>query len=163
MSDVSQGPGWWQAVDGKWYPPELHPSYQAPQVTLPPPTYHHPQAAIAQPAYQPPQMATPHDSLEAKSFLRSLYDFSFSSFITLRVIRVLYVLITIIYSLVALLAFVAALYKHTAADIVGAIIVIPLAYLIYLTFARIGLEILMVIFNIGKDVRAIRERGEVGT
>jgi hypothetical protein len=21
MSDVSQGPGWWQASDGKWYPP----------------------------------------------------------------------------------------------------------------------------------------------
>jgi uncharacterized RDD family membrane protein YckC len=26
MSDTSQGPGWWQASDGKWYPPE-----QAPQ------------------------------------------------------------------------------------------------------------------------------------
>ncbi len=22
MSDVSNGPGWWQASDGKWYPPE---------------------------------------------------------------------------------------------------------------------------------------------
>lgn len=22
MSDMSQGPGWWQASDGKWYPPE---------------------------------------------------------------------------------------------------------------------------------------------
>ena len=31
MSDVAQGPAWWQASDGKWYPPELHPSY------LPPP------------------------------------------------------------------------------------------------------------------------------
>ncbi|MGH9017280.1 MAG: hypothetical protein ACRDY1_05985 [Acidimicrobiales bacterium] len=26
MSDVSQGAGWWIASDGKWYPPELHPS-----------------------------------------------------------------------------------------------------------------------------------------
>jgi uncharacterized membrane protein HdeD (DUF308 family) len=24
MSDVSQGPGWWLASDGKWYPPESH-------------------------------------------------------------------------------------------------------------------------------------------
>ena len=24
MSDVSQGPGWWQASDGRWYPPHLH-------------------------------------------------------------------------------------------------------------------------------------------
>lgn len=26
MSDTSQGPGWWQASDGKWYAPELYPS-----------------------------------------------------------------------------------------------------------------------------------------
>jgi len=25
MSDTSQGPGWWQASDGKWYPPEQAP------------------------------------------------------------------------------------------------------------------------------------------
>jgi len=28
MSDASQGPGWWIASDGKWYPPHLHPSLQ---------------------------------------------------------------------------------------------------------------------------------------
>jgi hypothetical protein len=26
MSDKPEGPGWWLATDGKWYPPELHPS-----------------------------------------------------------------------------------------------------------------------------------------
>lgn len=26
MSDKSEGPGWWVASDGEWYPPELHPS-----------------------------------------------------------------------------------------------------------------------------------------
>lgn len=36
MSDVSNGPGWWQASDGKWYPPEQQPSAQAsaPQSTF---------------------------------------------------------------------------------------------------------------------------------
>ena len=29
MSDTSQGPGWWQASDGKWYPPETAPGYLA--------------------------------------------------------------------------------------------------------------------------------------
>ncbi len=29
MSDMSQGPGWWQASDGKWYPPEQAPGGQA--------------------------------------------------------------------------------------------------------------------------------------
>jgi hypothetical protein len=32
MSDTSQGPNWWQASDGRWYPPEQHPGY-----ALPPP------------------------------------------------------------------------------------------------------------------------------
>ena len=45
MSDVSQGPGWWQAADGKWYPP-------APQPQQPPapPGYGAPQPAYYAPA-----------------------------------------------------------------------------------------------------------------
>jgi len=39
MSDKPQGPGWWLASDGTWYPPELHPSVQevtpAPVATAP--------------------------------------------------------------------------------------------------------------------------------
>ena len=36
MSETQQGAGWWQASDGKWYAPELHPNYVAP--TTPSPT-----------------------------------------------------------------------------------------------------------------------------
>lgn len=35
MSDVSQGHGWWQADNGKWYAPERHPDYKP--LSLPPP------------------------------------------------------------------------------------------------------------------------------
>lgn len=35
MSDTSQGPGWWQASDGKWYPPELAPGAQPPPPAQP--------------------------------------------------------------------------------------------------------------------------------
>jgi hypothetical protein len=44
MSDVSQGPGWWQAADGKWYPP-------APQPQQPPAL---PGYGAPQPAYYAP-------------------------------------------------------------------------------------------------------------
>ncbi len=37
MSDSSQGEGWWQASDGKWYPPEKHPDYKPPPPDAPPP------------------------------------------------------------------------------------------------------------------------------
>jgi hypothetical protein len=30
MSEFSQGPGWWLASDGRWYPPEQHPDYVVP-------------------------------------------------------------------------------------------------------------------------------------
>ena len=36
MSDTSHGTGWWQASDGKWYPPELHPDYEPPSSASPP-------------------------------------------------------------------------------------------------------------------------------
>ncbi len=48
MSDTSQGPGWWIASDGKWYPPE-----SAQPATPPPPT---PPAYMAPPVYAQPTM-----------------------------------------------------------------------------------------------------------
>lgn len=36
-SNVSAGPGWWVASDGKWYAPELHPDYVAPPPPPPAP------------------------------------------------------------------------------------------------------------------------------
>jgi Interferon-induced transmembrane protein/Mycobacterium 19 kDa lipoprotein antigen len=52
MSEESQGPGWWQAADLNWYPPELHADYVAPRPsTLPPPPQgggHTPQGPYSQ-------------------------------------------------------------------------------------------------------------------
>jgi uncharacterized RDD family membrane protein YckC len=39
MSDVSQGPGWWQASDGKWYPPQSQPATGYAQTSSAQPTY----------------------------------------------------------------------------------------------------------------------------
>jgi hypothetical protein len=30
MTKNAQGPGWWQASDGDWYPPDMHPGYAPP-------------------------------------------------------------------------------------------------------------------------------------
>lgn len=55
MSDVSQGPGWWQASDGKWYSPDQVPGTAAadagPAATLPGPGELAPAPA---PSYGPP-------------------------------------------------------------------------------------------------------------
>jgi hypothetical protein len=36
MSSASQGPGWWQASDGNWYPPQQQPGYAPPRPPPPP-------------------------------------------------------------------------------------------------------------------------------
>jgi hypothetical protein len=46
MSDSSQGPGWWEASDGKWYPPEAFPAQ-------PYPSHRHPPQAYPAQAYPP--------------------------------------------------------------------------------------------------------------
>lgn len=59
MSDVPQGPGWWQASDLKWYPPESAPGYVPPQAYQPQPQAYQPQPQAYQPQapqpYQPQQ------------------------------------------------------------------------------------------------------------
>lgn len=50
MSDTSQGPGWWLASDGKWYPPEQAPQPQPPPV--PPPQAAPPPSAAPPPLPQ---------------------------------------------------------------------------------------------------------------
>ena len=51
MSDVSQGEGWWQASDGKWYPPDLRPD-------LPPPPKQ-PKSSLPQPGSPPAPSTSP--------------------------------------------------------------------------------------------------------
>jgi len=58
MSDVSQGPGWWQASDGKWYPPEQAPG-AAPAATPPPADPGFGGAPAAAPGFGGPPAAAP--------------------------------------------------------------------------------------------------------
>jgi hypothetical protein len=57
MSDATQGPGWWQASDGLWYPPEQHPDFSAATEAIepvPPVPAAPPEATQAMPPVPPP-------------------------------------------------------------------------------------------------------------
>jgi hypothetical protein len=63
MSDTSQGPGWWLASDGRWYPPELWTG--PPQTgTIPPrsatPAYPSTPTGASSESSDPAQMQTPY-------------------------------------------------------------------------------------------------------
>jgi hypothetical protein len=83
-----------------------------------------------------------------QGFLASLFDISFSSLVTTRVIKVLYLLSMIIIGLFALFFVVAAFSNSVASGIVVLLIIAPLAGLLYLIYVRVLLELVIVIFRI---------------
>ena len=85
-----------------------------------------------------------------RGFLSSLFDISFSSLITTKVIKVLYVLSMILIGLGALVIIGGAFADSAAAGVIVLVIVAPLLALLYLVYVRVLLEIVIVIFRIGE-------------
>jgi hypothetical protein len=85
---------------------------------------------------------------QSRGFLESLFDVSFSSLVTTRVIKVLYILSMIIIGLGALFFVVAAFSNSVASGIIVLVVIAPLAALLYLIYVRVLLELVIVIFRI---------------
>jgi hypothetical protein len=103
----------------------------------------------------------PAQAADARSFLRALFDFGFTSFVTPKVIKALYVLIAI-GTVVSALVFTIYVFKvSTAFGIVTLVFADPLFILIVLAIYRIALEFFMVTFRAAEDIRALRERGDL--
>jgi hypothetical protein len=83
-----------------------------------------------------------------RGFFGSLFDISFSSLVTTKVIKVLYVLSMIMIGLGALFFVGAAFTNSAAAGVFTLIIVAPLFALLYLVYVRVLLEIVIAIFRI---------------
>jgi len=83
-----------------------------------------------------------------QGFLASLFDISFSSLITTRVIKVLYVLSMVIIGIIALVFVGGAFSNSVASGIIVLLIVAPLVSLLYLIYVRVLLELVLVIFRI---------------
>ncbi len=94
--------------------------------------------------------------LDAKSFVRSLYDFGFTSLIATRVIKFVYAALVILYSVVSVFLLLAALATGKPADIVFGIIFVPVFYFLYVIWLRILMELIVVFFKLGEDVHSIR-------
>ena len=85
-------------------------------------------------------------------FLRALFDFSFSQFITTRLIRLLYAIGVVIAALVALGAIIRGFNESAGAGVV-ALIVAPLIFLLVVIVARVWLELVIVVFRIAEYLR----------
>jgi hypothetical protein len=96
-----------------------------------------------------------------RGFLGSLFDFSFTSMVTPKIIKVLYVLFTLWTAVVALFILVISFRTGGMAGGLFVLIVIePIFVLLMLGVYRVILEAFMVIFRIYEETVKIRERGE---
>jgi hypothetical protein len=93
-----------------------------------------------------------------KGFFGSLFDFSFSEFITPRIIKLLFVLAIIISAIFAIMMFVAGISEGGGAaflSLIGA----PLLFLLYVIMARVWLEVITVVFRIADNTDRLAGRG----
>jgi len=96
---------------------------------------------------------------DARGFLGALFDFSFTSFVTTKIIKVLYALIMVMVSLSALVFTISAFRSSALYGLLVLVIGDPLFIIIVMAFWRLVLESFVVVFRIAEDIRALRERG----
>ena len=104
---------------------------------------------------------TDQSTLQAKGFFATLFDFSFTSFVTLRFLKVIYIVL-VVFSLLSGLFVIGAFARGGGVGgfIVG-LILAPILVLFYLLVARIYIEIIALFFRIGENT-TIMARAAVG-
>src|SRR5664280_1188605 len=87
----------------------------------------------------------PNTQIEAKGFFASLFDFGFTSFITLKFLSVIYGVVVVLILLTSVVLLVVSL-SQGGSYAVLAIVVIPIVALFYLVVTRVSLEIVALFF-----------------
>ncbi len=93
------------------------------------------------------------------SFFRALFDFSFSEFVTTKIIKILYVISIILaalgwlFFLITSLASAGGYFGTGVWGVLGGLIGAPIGFVLTVIFSRVGYEILIVLFGIAEHTR----------
>ena len=113
-------------------------------------------------AAPPARRSATRQAADERNFFAALFDFTFTSFITTKIIKVLYVLVMIIIGLSALLFTFDAFKLNATFGLLTLVIGDPLFIIVVLALWRLYLEFYIVVFRIAEDIRALRERSAIG-
>jgi uncharacterized protein DUF4282 len=89
--------------------------------------------------------------MEEKGFFGSLFDVSFTSFVTIRIIKVIYIITLVLIGLAALVFIVAGFADSVGAGLFVLVVAAPLVSLLYVIYVRVLLEIVIAIFRIAEN------------
>jgi hypothetical protein len=88
-----------------------------------------------------------------------LFDLSFTNFITPKLIKVLFVISIVLAGLGALAVVGSAFMSSAIAGIFALLIVAPILFLFYVIYARVMMEVLIVIFRGSEHLAEIAKQG----
>jgi len=142
-------------AQGGYGPPAGYPQQQQPM-------------GYQQPAPQPtpgggpggfgPAGPGPSANAQAKGFFSGLFDFSFETFVALKVIKVLYALFLVLLVLGILGGLGAGVMSMVQGQVlpgIGMLVALPFAALLYLVLGRVYFELIIVGFKIAEDADEI--------
>lgn len=95
--------------------------------------------------------------MKNKGFLGSLFDISFTEFVTTRIIKVLFVLAIIASGIGALVLLIGGI-ADGGAEAFVAIILAPITFFLYVILARVWLEVIIVLFRIAENTNKLVEQ-----
>ena len=91
-----------------------------------------------------------------KSLLATLFDFSFTHFVTAKLVKLLFAL-GILGALIGAFQFIAGGFDKNAGWGVLAILVSPVVFLVFCLLVRVALEIIIVLFRIAESVQVLAD------
>ena len=94
-----------------------------------------------------------------RGLLEKLFDFSFSSFVTPSIIKLLFAL-CILFSVVASLVIVFSGFSNSIPAGVACLFLSPLIFFLHVLFARVYLEVLIVLFRIAENTAELVRQNE---
>jgi hypothetical protein len=97
----------------------------------------------------------------SSGFFQSLFDFSFSYFITSKIIKLLYALSICFAGITALSMIIGGFTSSFLTGLLTLLIAAPVVFLLMVIYSRVILEIIMVIFRIAEDAHEIAQQGKV--
>jgi len=98
--------------------------------------------------------------VDARGFFSSLFDFSFASFITTKIIKILYIIAIIGAGIGGLFILFGGFASKSFLGVLGGLIFAPTAFILYVILARVWMEILIVMFRIAENTDKIAGKGE---
>ena len=99
----------------------------------------------------------------AGNAVSNLFDFKFDKFVSVAYFRLLYGITVVLWSIIAIVLFFTLLANSSYLSgglVFLSIVGIPVGYLLILIYSRMSIELIINFFQIGKDIKAIREASD---